>query len=253
MPLAHALWRAAESEVLCEHHWRHPVLDLGCGDGTFVRTIFDQPLEAGVDLSLPQLRRASAKACYRHLCRASGSALPFASESFATVFSNCVLEHIPDVSSILREVARVLQPGGELVFTVPSEYFRSLLLYARALRHLGLTSASEAYGRFIDRVFHHHNCDGPPVWDQRLTAAGLTLTSYRYIVPARAEALWDMLLPVAAAQQISWRRLPALGLLGQEVVGPRLQGALEKALTMRNDLGGGLVMIASKVETRAAG
>ena len=253
MPLAHAMWRAAESEALSEHRWQHPVLDLGCGDGAFVRTIFDQSLEAGLDLSLRQLHRAAHKGCYRHLCLASGSYLPFADQSFATVLSNCVLEHSADIASILSEVARVLRPGGELVFTVPSENFRSLLFYTRALRRLGLTSAGEMYGKWIDRVFDHHICDGPAAWDRRLSAAGLTLTSHRYIVPARAAALWDLLLPLAAMQQVSRRSLPALGLLGQEVVGPHLQEPLGKVLAMREDCGGGLVMVGRKVETCVAG
>lgn len=252
MPLAHALWRAAESDALSEHRWRHPVLDLGCGDGAFACTIFEQPLEAGLDLSLRQLRRASDKRCYRHLCVASGAALPLADQSFATVFSNCVLEHIPDIAIILGEVARVLQPGGELVFTVPSEHFRSLLFYARALRRLGFVSGGMAYGRLIDRVFEHHNCDAPAVWEQRLVEVGMTLISHRYIVPARAVALWDLLLPLAALQQLSWRKLPTLGLLGQEMIGPRVAGALEQMLAIRGDCGGGLVMVARKGASCAA-
>lgn len=41
-------------------------------------------------------------------------------DHFDKIFSVCVLEHIPDYKSVLREAYRVLQPGGQLVFSVDS-------------------------------------------------------------------------------------------------------------------------------------
>ncbi len=45
--------------------------------------------------------------------------LPFANGSFDAVLSLDVLEHVPDYQAALREFARVLRPGGELVLSVP--------------------------------------------------------------------------------------------------------------------------------------
>lgn len=44
----------------------------------------------------------------------------FPDASFDKVFSICVLEHIPDFRSVLRECHRVLKPGGQLAFSVDS-------------------------------------------------------------------------------------------------------------------------------------
>jgi SAM-dependent methyltransferase len=44
---------------------------------------------------------------------ADGEQLPFASDSFDVVYSNGVLHHTPDTAGAIREVHRVLRPGGE--------------------------------------------------------------------------------------------------------------------------------------------
>jgi SAM-dependent methyltransferase len=45
--------------------------------------------------------------------------LPFASARFDTVLAAEMLEHIPDPDSCVREIARVVRPGGRLLLTVP--------------------------------------------------------------------------------------------------------------------------------------
>lgn len=49
--------------------------------------------------------------------------LPFVDETFEAVFANQVLEHVRDLVALVREVHRVLKPGGVFVVHVP--YFRS--------------------------------------------------------------------------------------------------------------------------------
>ena len=47
------------------------------------------------------------------------TALTFADATFRHVISQEVLEHVPDYRAALKECARVLEPGGKLLFTVP--------------------------------------------------------------------------------------------------------------------------------------
>jgi len=53
--------------------------------------------------------------------------LPFADESFQVVTMLAVLEHIEKEKQILREIHRVLIPGGKLVLTVPSVWSQPIL------------------------------------------------------------------------------------------------------------------------------
>ena len=50
--------------------------------------------------------------------------MPFEDSSFDVVFSNCVLEHVEGLDDMLAHVGRVLKPGGQFVFTVPTEDFQ---------------------------------------------------------------------------------------------------------------------------------
>ena len=62
-----------------------------------------------------------------------GKHLPFRDASVDTVLSTEVLEHVPRPELLVREMARVVKPGGKLLITVPfiqplhelpSDYFR---------------------------------------------------------------------------------------------------------------------------------
>jgi SAM-dependent methyltransferase len=90
------------------------VLDLGCGVGHSFTEL--APRESvGVDLSQEAL---AGQARETHV--ADMRALPFADSTFASVLSVQSIEHVPDPASVLREVVRVLEPGGTAIFVTPN-------------------------------------------------------------------------------------------------------------------------------------
>jgi SAM-dependent methyltransferase len=59
-----------------------------------------------------------------------GATLPFESDCFDSCVSNYVVEHVPDALSHLREVARVLRPGGWYLFRTPNRFHYVALVSA---------------------------------------------------------------------------------------------------------------------------
>ena len=94
------------------------VLDVGTGEGQIARLAVRDgaTLVVGVDPTVAQLAVAQERgggACY---ARANAGALPFPDASFDAVVVCLVFEHIADHTPAIREIARVLQPGGRFLF-----------------------------------------------------------------------------------------------------------------------------------------
>ncbi|MEJ6021307.1 class I SAM-dependent methyltransferase [Ramlibacter sp. PS4R-6] len=89
------------------------VVEIGCAGGLawFARRY----RMAGIDLSLGSLRLA---ADYRYAVQGDARRLPFPDGSVDGVVSSCFFEHLDDEGKlqVLRECARVLRPGGKVVF-----------------------------------------------------------------------------------------------------------------------------------------
>jgi SAM-dependent methyltransferase len=237
-----------------------PLLDLGCGDGLIGEILFRAPgeVDVGLDPWEDQLHRAAASRVYRHVDQAEGRALPYAAESFATVFSNSVLEHIADVEPVLREVGRVLRTEGRFIFTVPSEAFRRMLDgYARRMA-VGDRKGAEAYALSVDDRLDHRHYHTPEEWQDLLSRAGLTLLKARYYVPEQVERFWDrMNARYGVGRRTSlWKLLvsPRLRSLGYQRLLRRLVvtylsdrwRAYYEMEVRPGDKGGGLLIVAQR-------
>lgn len=219
LPAFRALLRAVEADFYTDLPMPTPVLDLGCGDGHFASVAFTHKLDVGLDPWWGPLQEARERASadgrdvYHTLIHADGARMPFPDAHFATVVSNSVLEHIPDVEPVVQEVARVLQPGGWFHFCVPGPNFRRFLSVARALDIIGLRGPAEAYRGLFDRISRHRYYNTPEEWTERLSRAGLRVERWwSYFSPAALAALeWGhpLGLPSVLAKKLSGRWLLA--------------------------------------------
>ena len=109
------------------------VLDMGCGAGRHAfETVrrgcrivaLDQSLEELVDVRNTFAAMIEAGELHDHVqgqpVSADALELPFADETFDRIICSEVLEHIPDDQTAIRELARVLRPGGSIAVTVPA-------------------------------------------------------------------------------------------------------------------------------------
>ena len=97
-------------------------LDLGCGDGSNLHWLRSQFARLyGSDYNLLRLMRAAKLGIDARLFMADICNYPTEDNCFDVIFFNHVLEHIPDDVAALREVRRILKPGGLLILGVPNE------------------------------------------------------------------------------------------------------------------------------------
>jgi ubiquinone/menaquinone biosynthesis C-methylase UbiE len=94
------------------------LLDVGCGTGHHLARLRAKGFEvAGVDGSGEMIARARVANPGVPIEQADVEALPFASGQFDLVLCVEVLRYLPDISPSLREMARVLRPGGVCLAT----------------------------------------------------------------------------------------------------------------------------------------
>jgi SAM-dependent methyltransferase len=107
--------------VLAELHLpaRARILDAGCGSGRNMVELARHGVVTGVELSQTSVELARARNAGEVL---AGSVLemPFAADSFDLAVSLDVIEHLEDDLDALRELRRVVAPGGALLVTVPA-------------------------------------------------------------------------------------------------------------------------------------
>jgi len=93
------------------------VLDVGCGSGAGVlaaqEVVGVHGFVVGLDISVPMLHRAAASGA-RHLVAGIVLGLPFHECSFDGVTASLVLSHVEQYDLGLREMVRVVKPGGRL-------------------------------------------------------------------------------------------------------------------------------------------
>lgn len=171
-------------------------LDLGCGDGQVTR-ILRGHLNAtwevvGLDPDAKELELAKSLGGYRALLCSEGQMIDAPSASFDFVFSNSVLEHIPELDPVFTEVSRVLKTNGKFIFTVPSSEFHQCLA-GPALSGWLATGETDRnrYREALDRRLNHLRYWDIGDWQRLLSVHGFSLEhSSEYLRPKELR-LWE--------------------------------------------------------------
>jgi SAM-dependent methyltransferase len=143
------------------------LLDVGCGEGRHCFGALERGARVvGLDLDLASLRagtgplraRAEQRSGFGAMLRGDAFHLPLRDGRFDRVICSEVMEHVHDYPAAIRELARVLRPGGSLAVTVPTatsealylrlgdDYFESPGGHIRIFRPRDLADAVRAAG-----------------------------------------------------------------------------------------------------------
>jgi ubiquinone/menaquinone biosynthesis C-methylase UbiE len=181
-----ALHRAVEAKMFNKYSLVSPILELGCGDGSFSyvcygadeleneetvsfsvedirRSMVDDRIDIGIDIVANAVRQAKNKSIHKNVLVADINNLPFKNPCFKTIISNSVITHIYDLDKALNEIARILYPEGKFIFTVPSEYFGEYLFSTQICKALGFKNAGPFFVRnYLYLLFHLVNSENAP-------------------------------------------------------------------------------------------
>jgi SAM-dependent methyltransferase len=191
------------------------VLDLGCGFGRHAfeaarRGASVVALDAGpeevaqVRATLGAMVDAGEIAADHPVTAVRGDALalPFADATFDRVIASEVLEHIPDDVAAMRELARVLRPGGAMAVTVPrcvpeavnwalsDEYHDTPGGHVRIYRRSTLERRLASAGLVPSGHHHAHGLHSPYWWLRCLV--GPSNDSHVAVAAYHKVLVWDI-------------------------------------------------------------
>jgi len=150
---------------------RHPdcsLLDIGCGwEARLLRAVEPYVKRGtGIDFKAPRLATPKLTTIATTLT----DKLPFPDAEFDVVTLLAVLEHLSRPDAMVREISRVLKPGGQVVLTVPSLAAKPVLEFL-AYR-VGIVSEAEI--RDHKRYYNRQSLE------TLFAGSGLTVDRHRY-------------------------------------------------------------------------
>ncbi len=98
------------------------VLDNGSGLGTWMNSFSQFGGDVfGLELEFERIQESVTFG--KGVIQSVGETLPYASNSFDTIFSNEVIEHVADDQLCLKEMVRAVKPGGRIVIFCPNRWY----------------------------------------------------------------------------------------------------------------------------------
>ena len=95
------------------------ILENGCGVGMYVEHVA-QHGGTVIGLEYDLERAAEARTRSEHILNAAGECVPLPASSFDLVLSHEVIEHVQDDRTAIREMIRVIKPGGRVLIFCPN-------------------------------------------------------------------------------------------------------------------------------------
>ena len=151
-------------------------MDIGCGSGEVTQRIREKGYEVtGLDFSPIAVERAQERGLNCTVADLD-SGIPLPDNMVQAVWAGDVIEHVFDPIFVLREVNRILVPGGHFLCTIP--YDLSINIRIRILA--GHSYQENTYKKFDQ--YKHHTFFSVPLMMQMFKDASLRIEQRRYVV-----------------------------------------------------------------------
>jgi SAM-dependent methyltransferase len=190
------------------------VLEIGTGAGALLHALVQRGCRMqGVELNEELIAEGQRWFGALPIQKVSGIVLPFPDASFDVVISLDVFEHIPDTDAHLREVRRVLRPGGSYLVQTPNKWMNVAFETIRwksftrfRADHCSLHTLAELRSRFARHGFDVTAHDVPVVNDFfrakiRRYVGRVGLAALRILNPDRLPLSWRTNLYVRARRR----------------------------------------------------
>ena len=211
------------------------ILDLGCGFGRHAyeaarRGAHVVALDAGEDevngvagtfAAMVDAGELSADSTHVGVIQGDALNLPFADGAFDRVICSEVLEHIPDDLAAMKELARVLRPGGTMAITIPrfgpelinwalsDEYHMVPGGHVRIYRRRVAQSRLESTGLKVTGHHYAHGLHSPYWWLKCLV--GTTNDTHWAVKAYHKLLVWDIMKAPALTRNAEKVLSPLMG------------------------------------------
>ncbi len=160
------------------------VLDIGCGGGFLAEEFAKDRYDVtGIDpsgKSIAAAREHAAKSSLAIDYRVGrGESLPFRDDSFDIVACCDVLEHVDDPAQVLREVSRVLKPGGIFFYDTVNRTFRSWIALIKVWQDWNMIGSAQPNAHVWEKFIK------PKELAAMMRVAGLAPGPVRGMTPAK--------------------------------------------------------------------
>ena len=245
----------ALSRIWKDRTLKRPVLDLGCGDGSYesliLRMLSFRTVDVGLDKDVRLLRKAVTVNGYRSTVLGWGERLPFRREAFGTVLCWKTLDAVQDLDRVLDEMHRVLRRDGYLVATVIVDSFYRHLWPYRLLHRLGWAGLASVYVHRMQARLKSRYRFSRDTWLHWFARKGFAVEQSAAFFPPRAIGVWSILAltPFRAFGALSWIRSPRIGRFLGKLVSLALLPWV-RGMEPAGPEGGMLLVVARKVDRR---
>lgn len=150
------IWRAGQQRRMgmilkaAGERVKGKVLENGCGVGMYIEHLSPSGGTV-IGLEYDFERAAEARKNSPHILNAAGESIPLPSSTFDLILSHEVIEHVQDDRAAIREMIRVLRPGGRAVIFCPNRGypFETHGIYWKGTYHFG----NKLFVNYLPRIW----------------------------------------------------------------------------------------------------